>query len=222
MLFRTGIIKFFRNSVLMVRIWMVILAFFLGLYGLWKWEKYEVQKRETQYDSVIAPIAEAEGVDPLLVRALIWRESRFNPLRKGAAKERGLMQVTPNVVIEWAHANKMDNPDLDDLFKPRTNITIGTWYLAKAIHHWKNTDDPILFGLGEYNAGRTNALRWVDSNDPASSAKYLNHIDYPGTRSYIQVVVDKYEQYRLGYFAISWELAFTKFYNHMKRLYSGQ
>ena len=129
------------------------------------------------------------------------------------------MQVTPNVAIEWAHANKVDNINLDDLFKPETNITIGTWYLAKAIHHWKTTDDPVCFGLGEYNAGRTNALRWVDPDDSASSVKFLNRMDFPGTRSYIQVVQDKYQQYRLGYFAISWEIAFSKFYNHIKHLY---
>ncbi len=86
----------------------------------------EHQPKESIYDPVIVAVAQAEDVDPFLVRALVWRESRFNPLIYGLAQEHGLMQVTPAVGEEWAKANKIADFKPDDLFDPVTNLRAGT------------------------------------------------------------------------------------------------
>ena len=85
----------------------VVLAGWVGyLYWL------DHQPRESVYDPQIASITRAAGVDPFLVRALIWRESRFDPNTHGEADEHGLMQVTPEVGQMWAKANKVEVKDL--------------------------------------------------------------------------------------------------------------
>jgi soluble lytic murein transglycosylase len=155
------------------------------------------QPKENRYDPMIVAVAHETGVDPFLLRALIWRESRFNPSIYGLAQEHGLMQVTPAVGEAWAKANKIPNFQPSDLFDPLTNIRAGAWYLSHAIHHWDQTDDPIPFALAEYNAGRTNALKWVDPNDPQNHLAFMNRITFPTTRKYVEVILEKRDEYQV-------------------------
>jgi soluble lytic murein transglycosylase len=158
----------------------------------------EHQPKESPYDPVIVAVAHESGVDPFLIRALIWRESHFDPLIYGTAQEHGLMQVTPAVGDAWAKANKIANFQPSDLFDPVTNIRAGTWYLEHAIRHWSQTDDPVPFALAEYNAGRSNALKWVDPNDPQDHLAFLMRITYPTTRKYVEDILEKRDEYRVA------------------------
>ena len=152
--------------------------------------------KENRYDPLIVAVAREEGIDPFLIRALIWRESRFNPSIYGLAQEHGLMQVTPGAGEVWAKANHIAGFQPQDLFDPLTNIRAGTWYLSHAINHWRQTDDPVTFGLAEYNAGRSNALKWVDPADPQNSIAFLNRITFPTTRKYVEVIEEKRAEYK--------------------------
>jgi len=187
---------------------MRVLLVFLLLAGLSVIAVFSLQQRsiarQTQYDSLIQPVAAQLGIDPLLVRALIWRESRFQPNVRGLNKERGLMQVTPGVAAEWAQVTKSPPIDLDALFIPATNIEIGSWYLARTIRRWPDTDNPAAFALAEYNAGRSNALRWVDSTTPESAAAFEQNISFPTTRRYVDAILQKYAEYQRGYFRPPW------------------
>lgn len=175
----------------------VLLVFLLliaaGELGYLYWRIH--QPKESPYDPIIVAVARDNGVDPFLVRALIWRESKFDPMTLGTAQEHGLMQVTPAVGQEWAKANKKTNFTPYDLFNPQVNIEVGTWYLSHAIRRWNQTDDPVTFALAEYNAGRTNALKWVDPNDPYSHIAFLDRISFPTTRKYVETILTKREQY---------------------------
>ena len=187
---------------------MRVLLVFLVLVGLTAgtalFLEHRSVARQTQYDPLIQPVAARLGLDPMLVRALIWRESRFNPNVRGLNKERGLMQVTPGVAEEWAQVTKSPPIDLDALFVPETNIEIGSWYLARTLHRWQETDNPAAFALAEYNAGRSNALRWVDPDTPTSAAAFEEHITFPATRRYVDTLLQKYAEYQRGYFRPPW------------------
>jgi soluble lytic murein transglycosylase len=172
-----------------------LLAIIVVELGLLYWEEH--QPKENQFDPAIVAVAREAGVDPFLVRALIWRESRFNPTIYGTAQEHGLMQVTPAVGEEWAKANKIADFKPDDLFDPVTNIRAGTWYLAHALKRWSQTDDPVTFALAEYNAGRSNALKWVDPNDPQNHVAFMNRITFPTTRKYVEVILEKRDEYQV-------------------------
>jgi len=150
--------------------------------------------RYNSYDAEIARAAARQGVDPLLVKAIIWRESRFQPQKSGAAGERGLMQVTEPAAQDWAKASGVTAFAPSDLFDPKTNIEVGTWYLAKALRHWSSQEDPLPFALGEYNAGRSRVKRW--SGGVRMSADDLaTAMDIPSTRSYVASVRNRYNYY---------------------------
>jgi soluble lytic murein transglycosylase len=152
--------------------------------------------KERPCDPLIVQVARETGVDPFLIRALIWRESKFDPATHGTADERGLMQVTPEVGQMWAKADKIPNFQPDNLYDPETNIRAGTWYLNRAIRHWSQTDDPVTFALAEYNAGPSNAQRWVDANSPQDHVAFMDRITYPSTRNYIEAILTQRNRYQ--------------------------
>ena len=154
--------------------------------------------RFQHYDGLIRAVAADRHLDPMLVKAIVWRESRFDPQKHGTAGERGLMQVSERAANEWARENKIDNFRVEKLFDPRTNLEAGTWYLQRALQHWDNQPDPLLFALAEYNAGASRVQRWAggDATVPIASQDFLRNIDFPSTRSYIDSIIDRYEFYK--------------------------
>lgn len=146
------------------------------------------------FDQDIARAAARQGIDPLLVKAVIWKESRFQPQKIGAAGERGLMQVTEPAAQDWAKANGITSFVPTDLLDPKTNIEVGTWYLAKALRHWNTQEDPLPFALGEYNAGRSRVKRW-SGGVRMSSTDLTAAMDIPSTRSYVESVRRRYNYY---------------------------
>ncbi len=165
------------------------------LYTLYEWIS---PARFQQHDALIRSIAAEHKLDPMLVKAVVWRESRFDAQKFGTAGERGLMQVSEKAAVEWARETKAENFRAEELFDPKTNLQAGAWYLHRAIEHWRNQADPLPFALAEYNAGASRALRWAGGNDPkAVTAKtFLANIDFPGTRKYVDSIIARYEFYK--------------------------
>src|SRR3954466_3198813 len=103
--------------------------------------------RFQQYDRLITAVATEHHLDPMLVKAVVWRESRFDPQKVGTAGERGLMQVSEKAASEWAAENKIANFQADDLFDAKTNLEAGAWYLRRAMERWSAQTDPVPFAL---------------------------------------------------------------------------
>jgi soluble lytic murein transglycosylase len=166
-----------------------------ALYSLYEWVS---PARFQQHDALIRAVATEYHLDPMLVKAVVWRESRFDAQKFGTAGERGLMQVSEKAAGEWAKDAKRENFRVEELFDPRTNIEAGAWYLRHAIEHWQNQADPLPFALAEYNAGGSRALRWAGGDDArAIPAKtFLANIDFPGTRNYVDSIIARYEFYK--------------------------
>jgi soluble lytic murein transglycosylase len=154
--------------------------------------------RFQQYDALIKSVAQAHDLDPMLVKAVVWRESRFDPKKQGSHGERGLMQVTERAANEWARENKIAGFDPDQLFEPKTNLEAGTWYLHRAMAHWDHQSDPTPFALAEYNAGASRAQRWSGGNAVAEipERQFLQKIDFPATRRYVESIIDRYKFYQ--------------------------
>jgi peptidoglycan lytic transglycosylase len=165
------------------------------LYTFYEWMS---PARFHQYDGLIRSVALEHHLDPMLVKAVVWRESRFDPKKRGSHGERGLMQVTERAANEWARENKVAVFRLDQLFEPKINLEAGTWYLHRAVEHWDHQADPIAFALAEYNAGASRAQRWSGGNgvSEVSERQFLQNIDFPATRKYIESIVDRYRFYQ--------------------------
>jgi len=165
------------------------------LYTLYEWIS---PARFQQYDRLISAVAIEHHLDPMLVKAVVWRESRFDPQKYGTAGERGLMQVTENAANEWARETKVENFRVEELFDPKKNLEAGAWYLHRALQHWEEQSDPIPFALAEYNAGASRAQRWAGGNtdSPMSLDEFLTKIDIRGTRNYVDTVIARYQFYK--------------------------
>lgn len=151
--------------------------------------------RYDAYDEEIAMVSKRQGVDPLLVKAVIWQESRFQPDMSGGHGERGLMQVTEPAAQDWVNAEGVETFVPGDLFDPKTNIEVGTWYLGRALRHWAAQEDPLPFALGEYNAGRSRVNRW-SRGEMISAEELRQAMDIASTRAYVTAVRQRYEYYR--------------------------
>jgi soluble lytic murein transglycosylase len=174
-----------------------LLAFRSGdvIYTTYEWIS---PARFHQFDNLIRTVATEHELDPMLVKAVVWRESRFDPRKIGSAGERGLMQVSERAAREWARENQVENFHAEDLLDPKINLEAGSWYLHRALQHWDHQKKPAVFALAEYNAGASRAQRWAN-NDPdtaMSERTFRNNIDFPGTRNYVASVLQRYEFYR--------------------------
>ncbi|HEY5814432.1 MAG TPA: lytic transglycosylase domain-containing protein [Terrimicrobiaceae bacterium] len=155
--------------------------------------------RYRKYDDLIRQASARYGVAPELIKAVIWRESQFQPHKVGAQGERGLMQITENAAIDWSRAEKIQTFVSTDLFDPKVNIEAGTWYLNRALTHWSNKDNPLPFALAEYNAGRTRVRRWVQDSGMGATAGAIDlqaAMDFPTTKSYVATIIARYDFYK--------------------------
>lgn len=158
------------------------------LWRRWRWEKLfdvEIQKAAARY-----------RIDPLLVKAVIWQESKFNPNAKGRAGEIGLMQVQEIAAEEWAESEHLKDFTHAQIWEPTRNIHAGAWYLSRVMKRYTNTDNPLPYALADYNAGRAHVLRWNKGAAQTNSQAFLAQMDYPGTRQYALNVMDRYRYYR--------------------------
>lgn len=157
------------------------------------WREY---RRETRFSAQIQAAAKRHGVDPLLVKAVVWKESRFNPEARGSHGEIGLMQIQEIAAQEWADEEK------DRLFihahcaDPATNLLAGTFYLGKLLKRYPKADDPVPFALADYNAGRGNVLKWNSGAAATNSAAFIGQIGFPKTRAYVESVMRRRALYR--------------------------
>src|SRR5262249_47050889 len=165
------------------------------LYGFYEWMS---PARVHQYDRHIRSVAQEQHVDRMLVKAVVWPDDRFDPKKRGSHGERGLMQVSELADNEWAREKKIAGFNPDQLFDPKTNLEAGSWYLHRAVAHWAHQSDPVPFALAEYNAGASRAQRWSRGNGVAemSEREFLQKIDFPATRRYVESIIDRYKFYQ--------------------------
>ena len=77
-----------------------------------------------------------------------------------------------------------------------SNTLCGAWYLHKLIDRYQHTDDPVAYALADYNAGRSRVRKWNTGTAETNSAAFIENIDFPMTREYVEAVKKKYEAYR--------------------------
>ena len=174
------------------RLWLWLLVF-AAVVAVWieRWQHYN----EHSQDKNILAAAQKYGVDPSLIKAVVWRESRFNPRVRGRVGEIGLMQVGKLAAEEWARAEGISYFAHEELFDPAKNVLAGTWYLRKLLRRYGNADYAARYALADYNAGRNNVLRWMKGAGATNSAVFLAQMDFGGTRNYVQTILKRQPRY---------------------------
>jgi soluble lytic murein transglycosylase len=173
----------------------LVLAALSWLIAILVWWGYEHWK-EQRFDEIIAVAALRYQLDPALIKAVIWRESRFHPRVRGRAGELGLMQIRAAAAMEWAAAERLPAFEHAACLDPATNIMAGSWYLKKALGRYARTDNPTPFALADYNAGRGNVLRWQTGAAATNSTAFIDQIQFPTSRDYVRAILRRAERYR--------------------------
>jgi peptidoglycan lytic transglycosylase len=176
-----------RRAILFLTLFLVAgLAFYV-------WREAE---RERKFFPQLRAAGERYSVDPLLLKAVVWRESRFDPDVRGRKGEIGLMQLQEIAAQEWADAERLPEFVHEHVVNPSTNTLAGAFYLGKLMKRYGQTDNPIPYALADYNAGRGNLLKWNSGAAATNSAVFIEQIGFPGTKHYVTSVMRRYALYR--------------------------
>jgi soluble lytic murein transglycosylase len=173
---------------------MAVVAVFIAALGAAGWWLY-YDWREHSQDAVILAAARHYNVPPALVKAVVWRETWFNPDALGSHGEFGLMQICAEPGTEWAQAEKIKTFTPEQLLDPATNTFAGAFYLGKLLRRYPQTDNPMVYALADYNAGRGRVLQWNRGAAETNSAAFLAQMTFPGVRKYITTTLKRYARY---------------------------
>jgi soluble lytic murein transglycosylase len=155
--------------------------------------------REHSQDEVILAAAEQHRVPPALVKAVVWKESRFNPEARGRSGEFGLMQIMPDTAHDWVAAERIQSFTNTHLFDPAKNTRCGAWYLSRLLNRYRRTDNPLPYALAAYNAGPGNVAKWATGSASTNAATFIEKIGFPGTRDYVRSVSKRFEHYQRSF-----------------------
>ena len=151
---------------------------------------FPVLERETIISS-----SKENGLDPVLVAALIRQESNFNPQATSPAGARGLMQLMPNVGKDLATSRGISPWDPELLYEPATNVKLGTAHLSGLVRKYPE----VVKALSAYNAGESRVEKWstkAGANDPEV---FTERIPFVETRDYVRTILRNRAYYQALY-----------------------
>jgi soluble lytic murein transglycosylase len=135
-----------------------------------------------KHDDIIRQQAADKDLDPALIAAVIYEESRFRD-QTSHAGARGLMQITPDTASFIARHSGGDLFEQSDLATPQINIAYGSYFLRYLLDHYDGNEGAT---LAAYNAGIGNVDKWVAEAGGIDSFEVESHVPFPETRAYVE------------------------------------
>ena len=142
-----------------------------------------------RHEDIIRQQAERFDLDPALIAAIINEESGFSDATSHAGA-RGLMQITPATARTIETLSGGETFVMSDLSNPDLNIRYGTFYLRHLLDRFEGNQ---IAALAAYNGGPENASAW------GGTGLEVEDIPFPETRSYVEDVLERQEEYRDNY-----------------------
>ena len=136
---------------------------------------YERIRYPLHYSEYIRVHAKEHDLDPALMAAVIYQESKFNPTVESSSGAIGLMQLTPSTARGIAIRTGGSAFQTSDLYNAEINIRYGAWYLDNLFKKYGSEK----LVLAAYNAGQGNVDRWRAANED---------IQFAETRAYVKRV----------------------------------
>jgi len=149
-----------------------------------------------RHEDIIRQQARDKDLDPALIAAVIYAESRFRDGQVSAAGAQGLMQITPATARMIARKSGGVAFTVEDLGTPQVNIAYGAWYLRYLMQRYAGNET---FALAAYNGGEGNVDRWIAEAEQRNEALTIAAIPFSETRTYVQRVQDAKREYRRSY-----------------------
>jgi len=127
------------------------------------------------YEQIVRGHAKNYRLDPALLAAVIYQESKFRADAKSSSGAIGLMQLRPQTAEGIAIRTGGTHFRVSDLYNPEINVRYGSWYLRHLLDKYGDEKD----ALAAYNAGQRNVDEWRAEG---------KGIQFPETRAYVSRV----------------------------------
>ena len=138
------------------------------------------------YQAIVRGHSRNYQLDPALLAAVIYQESKFRAHARSSSGAVGLMQLLPSTaegIAVHTGGTKFRVSDLDD---PEINVRYGSWYLRHLLDKYGDERT----ALAAYNAGQENVDHWRAEG---------KGIEFAETRHYVKRVEHLKTLYRRGY-----------------------
>ncbi len=145
--------------------------------------------------AIIRAQAADKRLDPALIAAVIYAESKFEP-RPSSAGAEGLMQILPATAYYLAQLSGGRTFTASDLATPSVNVAYGSYYLRYLLDHYHGDE---MLAIAAYNGGLANVDRWVAQAGASGRQLSIAEIPFPETREYVQRVLSAQQTYRSDY-----------------------
>jgi soluble lytic murein transglycosylase len=139
-----------------------------------------------RYEQIVRGHARTYQLDPALLAAVIYQESKFEADARSKSGAVGLMQLLPTTAQGIATHTGGTRFRTSDLLDPELNVRYGSWYLRHLLQ--KYSDERT--ALAAYNAGQDNVDRWRAGG---------GGIRFAETRAYVDRVEELKGIYRRAY-----------------------
>jgi soluble lytic murein transglycosylase len=147
---------------------------------------YERLRYPLSYELIVKGHAKNYDLDPALLAAVIYRESKFDARARSSSGAVGLMQLLPETAKGIAVHTGGTQFEVADLYDPEINVRYGAFYLRRLLTKYGDTR----LALAAYNAGQANVDSWIAAG---------KGIDFPETRQYVDSVLELRDIYRRAY-----------------------
>jgi soluble lytic murein transglycosylase len=139
-----------------------------------------------RYEQIVRGHARNYGLDPALLAAVIYQESKFKADARSSSGAIGLMQLLPDTAKGIALHTGGSRFRVEDLYDPEINVRYGAWYLRHLMQKYGEEQT----ALAAYNAGQDNVDRWRRAG---------SGIQFSETRAYVDRIEDLKKIYRRAY-----------------------
>lgn len=139
-----------------------------------------------RYETIIRGHARHYRLQPELLAAVVYQESKFKADARSSSGAIGLMQLLPATAKGIALHTGGSRFVVSDLYDPELNVRYGAWYLRHLLDKYGDERT----ALAAYNAGQRNVDLWRSRGEG---------IRFAETRHYVARVEDLKAIYRRTY-----------------------
>ena len=125
--------------------------------------------------SIIREQAAEKHLDPALIAAVIYAETKFDP-RPSSAGAQGLMQILPATAYYLAHLSGGSRFTASDLATPSVNVAYGSYYLRYLLDHYDGNE---MLAVAAYNGGPGQRRQLGGPGDAAGRQLTVEEIPFP-------------------------------------------
>ena len=125
------------------------------------------------YEQIVRGHARNYDLEPALLAAVIYQESKFDADARSDAGAVGLMQLQPETAKGIALRTGGSKFRVEDLTDPEINVRYGSWYLRHLLDKYGDEE----LALAAFNAGQGNVDSWRREGKGIAFAETRHYVD---------------------------------------------